>query len=69
MWKFLEPAPHKQPLPENEVAKEYRKLRLKVFIGIYFGYAAYYLVRKNLSFAVPGTHHPYGREKGHRPLR
>ena len=53
MWKFLEPAPHKQPLPENEVAKEYRKLRLKVFIGIYFGYAAYYLVRKNLSFAVP----------------
>ena len=26
-------------------------MRLKVFIGIYLGYAAYYLVRKNLSFA------------------
>ena len=26
-------------------------MRLKVFLGIYLGYAAYYLVRKNLSFA------------------
>ena len=53
MWKFLEPAPHREPLPQNKVDKEYKKLRLKVFAGIYLGYAAYYLVRKNLSFAVP----------------
>lgn len=53
MWNFLAPAPHRKPLPANEVDKEYKKLRLKVFLGIYFGYAAYYLVRKNLSFAVP----------------
>lgn len=29
-------------------------MRLKVFLGIYLGYAAYYLVRKNLSLAAPG---------------
>ena len=29
-------------------------MRLKVFLGIYIGYAAYYLVRKNLSLAAPG---------------
>ena len=29
-------------------------MRWKVFIGIYLGYAAYYLVRKNLSFATSG---------------
>ena len=29
-------------------------MRLKVFLGIYLGYAAFYLVRKNLSLAAPG---------------
>ena len=29
-------------------------MRLKVFLGIYLGYAAYYLVRKNPSLAAPG---------------
>ena len=29
-------------------------MRLKVFLGAFFGYAAYYLVRKNLSLAAPG---------------
>ena len=29
-------------------------MRLKVFMGAFFGYAAYYLVRKNLSLAAPG---------------
>ena len=28
-------------------------MRLKVFLGAFFGYAAYYLVRKNLSLAAP----------------
>jgi OPA family glycerol-3-phosphate transporter-like MFS transporter len=29
-------------------------MRLKVFVGAFVGYAAYYLVRKNLSLAAPG---------------
>lgn len=31
----------------------YRRLRLQVFAGIFVGYAAYYLVRKNFSLALP----------------
>lgn len=31
----------------------YRRQRLRVFIGIFVGYAAYYLVRKNFALAMP----------------
>jgi len=33
--------------------KKYSKLRLQVFIGIFVGYAGYYLVRKNFALAIP----------------
>ena len=48
---FMAPPAHKPELPADKVKKEYTAMRWKVFIGIYLGYAAYYLVRKNLSFA------------------
>ena len=48
---FMAPPAHKPQLPAEKINKEYKAMRLKVFLGIYFGYAAYYLVRKNLSFA------------------
>ncbi|MBE6174627.1 MAG: MFS transporter [Rikenellaceae bacterium] len=48
---FMAPPAHKPLLPQEKIDKEYKWMRLKVFLGIYFGYAAYYLVRKNLSFA------------------
>ena len=48
---FLAPPKHKPELPADQVKKTYTAMRWKVFIGIYLGYAAYYLVRKNLSFA------------------
>ena len=49
---FMAPPAHAQKtVPAERIDKEYKAMRLKVFIGIYFGYAAYYLVRKNLSFA------------------
>ena len=38
----------------DKIDGEYRRMRLKVFLGAFFGYAAYYLVRKNLSLAAPG---------------
>lgn len=38
----------------DKIDSEYKKMRLKVFLGIYLGYASYYLVRKNLSLAAPG---------------
>lgn len=48
---FMAPPAHKPLLPEEKIDKEYKQMRWKVFLGIYLGYAAYYLVRKNLSFA------------------
>lgn len=52
-FDFLAPPAHKPLLPQERIDPTYKAMRLKVFLGIFFGYAAYYLVRKNLSFAVP----------------
>ncbi len=53
MFAFLDPAPHAPPLAAARVDPEYRRLRRQVFIGIFIGYAAYYLVRKNFALAMP----------------
>ena len=50
---FLKPAAHQQPLPVNKVDPHYKRLRLQTFMGIFIGYAGYYLVRKNFSMAMP----------------
>lgn len=47
---FAPPKPGK-PVPEEKVDSFYRSMRFKVFMGSFVGYAAYYLVRKNLSLA------------------
>ena len=49
MLKLFRPAPVIDPLPKEKVDKEYKKLRWQVFLGIFIGYAGYYLVRKNFS--------------------
>lgn len=63
MFNFLSP-----PKPTNkknniETDSYYKKLRFQVFIGIYFGYAAYYLVRKNLTLAMPFLEKDFGYTK------
>jgi OPA family glycerol-3-phosphate transporter-like MFS transporter len=50
---FLRPPAHREPLPEDQAAETYRRLRLQVFVGIFVGYAGYYLVRKNFTLAMP----------------
>lgn len=50
---FLKPAAHKEQLPATAVDATYKKLRLQVFLGIFIGYAGYYLVRKNFSLVIP----------------
>jgi MFS transporter, OPA family, glycerol-3-phosphate transporter len=47
------PAPHKDRQPLDRIDPEYKRLRLKVFLGIFLGYAGYYLVRKNFSLVMP----------------
>ena len=53
MLYFLTPAKHKEKLPEQDIDPTYQRLRQQVFLGIFIGYAGYYLVRKNFSLAIP----------------
>ncbi|PCH61871.1 MAG: glycerol-3-phosphate transporter [SAR86 cluster bacterium] len=53
MIGLLKPAPHKDPIDRDNVDSEYTRLRWQVFIGIFVGYAGYYLVRKNFTLAMP----------------
>ncbi|HWI93176.1 MAG TPA: glycerol-3-phosphate transporter [Flavisolibacter sp.] len=51
--QILKPAVHKAVLPQQQIDPTYKKLRWQVFLGIFIGYAGYYLVRKNFSMAMP----------------
>ena len=53
MFGLLRPAPEVPRLPAERVDSEYRRLRRQVFLGIFTGYAAYYLVRNTLALAIP----------------
>ena len=53
MWSFLRPEPHRPLLPKEQIDPTYKRLRVQVFIGIFIGYAGYYLVRKNFALAMP----------------
>jgi len=53
MIGFLKPAAFAAELPADRVDGEYRRLRRRVFAGIFVGYAGYYLVRNNLALAIP----------------
>ncbi len=53
MIGFLKPASHREPIADEEVDGQYSRLRLQVFLGIFIGYAGYYLVRKNFTLAMP----------------
>ncbi|PTX18901.1 OPA family glycerol-3-phosphate transporter-like MFS transporter [Pontibacter mucosus] len=50
---LISPAQHADRLPLERIDPEYKRLRFQVFLGIFLGYAGYYLVRKNFSLAMP----------------
>lgn len=53
MLSIFKPAAHIARVPVDKVDPLYRRLRWQIFMGIFFGYAAYYLVRKNFTLAMP----------------
>ncbi len=53
MINFLKPPPHKELLPKEKIDPAYKRLRMQVFIGVFIGYAGYYLIRKNFSLVMP----------------
>ncbi len=53
LLSFLSPRPAQPRISSTEQDGYYRMLRWRVFLGIFIGYAGYYLVRKNFSLVVP----------------
>lgn len=53
LLKIYKPAKHIDRLPSDKIDPEYKKLRFQMMLSIFFGYAAFYLVRKNFSLAKP----------------
>ncbi|MGJ8517283.1 glycerol-3-phosphate transporter [Carnimonas bestiolae] len=53
MIGLLAPAAARPSLPDANIDPVYRRLRWQIFLGIFIGYAGYYLVRKNFSLAMP----------------
>lgn len=51
MSRFFDPPQAKSLLPKEKIDKVFKSMRFRVFSGAFLGYAAYYLVRKNLSLA------------------
>jgi len=64
MIGVFKPADHITRLADAHRDKEYKRLRINVFIGIFIGYAGYYLVRKNFSLAMPFLIEEQGFTKG-----
>ena len=64
MARFLAPpAPKPEQKPGPALDKRYKKMRMQVFTGAFIGYAAFYLVRKNFSMAIPFLD-KFGIDKG-----
>ncbi len=53
MFGIFKPKAHIERLAGDQVDRTYSRLRWQLFIGIFVGYAGYYLVRKNFSLAMP----------------
>ncbi len=64
MIGIFRPAPHQDRLPDDQIDGTYKKLRWQIFLGIFFGYAGYYLVRKNFSLAMPYLINEMGYSRG-----
>lgn len=61
---YFKPAKHISRLPKDKIDSEYSRLRWRMFLSIFIGYAGYYLVRKNFSLAMPFLIEEQGYSKG-----
>jgi len=53
MLGVLMPAVEAPRLAADRIDPEYRRLRRQIFVGIFVGYAAYYLVRNTFALVIP----------------
>lgn len=63
-FSFLRPAKKLEMLrDQTEVKKNYKYWRLRIFAGMYVGYAFYYFTRKSFTFAMPALSDSLGYGK------
>ncbi|MCU9519067.1 MFS transporter [Corynebacterium sp. ES2794-CONJ1] len=53
MLTWLHTPPAAPQLPQAEIDRKYPRLRFQVFMGIFLGYAGFYLIRNNISTIAP----------------
>lgn len=64
IFNFLKPAQHLKEIEDpNEVKKEYKYWRLRIFYGMFIGYIFYYFTRKSFTFAMPALMADLGFDK------
>lgn len=61
---FFRPAAFADPLPETDAKRLYPRYRFQMLASIFVGYAAFYIVRSNFSFAKPYLIDGLGLTKG-----
>lgn len=50
---FLKPPQSQSQVPQAQIKSTYQRLRWQVFLGIFIGYAGYYLLQNNFTIALP----------------
>lgn len=60
---FLSAPPVASRLPKDKIDTTYKKLRSSVFMGIFIGYAGFYLIRNNVSLVGPLLKNELGYDK------
>ena len=53
MFKWLAAPGPKPRLSAEQIARKFPRLRFQVFMGIFLGYAGFYLIRNNISTVAP----------------
>lgn len=61
IFQFFRSAPILEEIQDEKVVKRsYAYWRLRIFLGMYIGYASYYLTRKSFTFAMPALQSEFG---------
>ncbi len=58
---WMKPLPDAERITdEKQIKSLYRNWRIKMFFGMYFGYALFYFTRKNLDYVKPALSQNFG---------
>ncbi|PIU20643.1 MAG: glycerol-3-phosphate transporter [Elusimicrobia bacterium CG08_land_8_20_14_0_20_59_10] len=64
LFDIYKPAPFTEPLPKEKIESTYTRMRWKMMLSVFAGYAFFYFVRNTFSLAKPYLIKDYGMSKG-----